>query len=474
MRPTRLAAILLPLAFLVAADQTSVAQIQSLRLAPQIVSFTLQNGLQVLVIPDKRLSVVTHMVWYRTGSADEPKGKSGIAHFLEHLMFKGTERFPAGHFSRFVATIGGQENAFTSWDYTAFFQRTEKAQLPRLMDFEADRMANLRITDEVVTPEREVILEERRQVIDNIPSSQFSEQMNASLYQNHPYRIPIIGWEREMRGLTRQDALDYYDHHYSPNNAVLVIAGDVTPEEVRKLAEDTYGKVPVRVPSDQLVRVRPGEPPERAAHRIVMTDPRVRTSTWTRDYLTPSYGSIKDGTAEALDVLGEILGGETGRVYRTLVEGKGLASNAGAAYGGSGLEFGRFVLTATPRQGTSFTDVEAAMDQIVADLLDKGVTQEEVDRAKSSMVDQVLLAQDNLATVAQIFGSGLMEGQTVEELQTWPERVSKITVDDVNRAARAWLDIRRSVTGTLAPAQLRPGEQPAETAAPIAAPTMIR
>lgn len=432
-----------------AEDQTPPQRLPVSIFAPNAKSFTLKNGMQVVVLPDHRLGVVMHMVWYKVGSADEPKGKSGIAHFLEHLMFKGTDRFPSGHFSQWLGAIGGQENAFTSWDYTGYYQRTEKSHLAELMDFEADRMTHLRLTDEAVNPEREVILEERRQRTDNIPGAQFNEQLGAALFLNHPYHIPVIGWEHEMRGLTREDAIAFYSHHYTPNNAILVVAGDVTVEEIRDLAEKTYGKVEPRVPDSELVRNRPKEPPARAARRVNMLDARVKTPSWVRLYLTPSESTLKDGTIEALEILGEILGGQTGRIYQDLVADKQLASNASAGFSGSGLDYGRFTFSASPRPGVSFDQVEQAIDAVIAEVAEKGVTDEEVARAVNSSLASAITSQDSMSQVAQIFGASLAEGMTLEELQTWPSRIAKVTPEQVKAAAKQWLDLRRSVTGTL-------------------------
>src|SRR6185295_3512808 len=211
---------------------------------PAVVRFALSNGLEVVVIPDRRTPVVTHMIWYRVGSADEEQGKSGIAHFLEHLMFKGTAKHPMGHFSRTLATLGGQENAFTSSDYTAYYQRVTSDHLEQVMAFEADRMTGLVLTDAVVLPERDVVLEERRMRTDSDPGAQLGEAVQAALFVNHPYGRPVIGWEHEIRALNRQEALAFYRRFYAPNNAILVIAGNVTADEVRKSAEKIYGTLP--------------------------------------------------------------------------------------------------------------------------------------------------------------------------------------------------------------------------------------
>src|SRR5690349_16999338 len=222
-------------------------------------SFTLDNGLQVVVIPDHRTPVVTQMIWYKVGSADETPGKSGLAHFLEHLMFKGTAKHPAGEFSQTVLKVGGNENAFTSVDYTGYFQRVPRDQLSSMMEFEADRMTGLVLKDENVLPERDVVLEEFNMRVANNPEARLSEQIMAALYLNHPYGRPIIGWHHEIERLDREDALAFYRRFYAPNNAILVIAGDVEVKDIRPLVEQTFGKVAPQ-PAIPARRIRPQEP----------------------------------------------------------------------------------------------------------------------------------------------------------------------------------------------------------------------
>ncbi len=283
-------------------------------IGPQIANFTLSNGLEVVVIPDHRTPVVTHMLWYKVGSADETPGKSGLAHFLEHLMFKGTAKNPAGRFSQVVATIGGQENAFTASDYTGYFQRVPRDQLQAMMEFEADRMTGLVLTDEVVRPELNVVLEEQNMRVANNPAARLGEQMEAALYLNHPYGRPVIGWRHEIEQLDREGALEFYRRFYSPNNAILVVAGDVTPEEIRTLAQEIYGKVP-RV-AEIKPRVRPQEPVQEAPRTVTLADPRVTQPSLSRYYLAPSSMTARAGESEALDVLTHILGhGANSRLY---------------------------------------------------------------------------------------------------------------------------------------------------------------
>jgi zinc protease len=416
--------------------------------APDVSHFTLANGLQVVVVPDHRAPVVTHMIWYKVGSADETPGKSGLAHFLEHLMFKGTEKNPGDAFSRDVAAIGGQENAFTGSDYTAFFQRVPRDRLKDMMALEADRITGLVLTDDVVRPELSVVLEEQNMRVANNPAARLGQQMDAALYLNHPYGRPVIGWRGEIENLNRDDALAFYDRFYSPNNAIVIIAGDVTADEVKADAESTYGKVPDRAEINP--RLRPKEPVPEAARTVTLADFRVEQPTVSRDYLVPSETTAKPGESEALDVLAHVLGsGENSRLYRSLVLDKGIALNAGAYYSGTALDYGKFGVYGSPKPGVSLRDVEAGIDTILADVIDHGVTADELDRAKTRLIADAVYAEDNQATLARWYGSALATGQTVDEVRSWPDRIRAITGEDVQQAARTWLDRRRSVTGYL-------------------------
>ncbi|HEX2727139.1 MAG TPA: pitrilysin family protein, partial [Beijerinckiaceae bacterium] len=332
---------------------------------PEVSSFTLDNRLEVVVIPDRRVPVVTHMIWYRNGSADDPLGESGIAHFLEHLMFKGTNKHPAGEFSQVVSALGGQENAFTSFDYTAYFQRVAREHLKTMMEFEADRMTGLVLDDSVVAPERDVVLEERRMRVETDPAAQLSEAMAAALFVHHPYGIPIIGWMHEIETLDRAHALAYYRRFYTPENAILVVAGDVTSGEVRELAEATYGRVAPR--GETPVRTRPREPEPRAARHVAVCDPKVEQPTLQRLYLTPSCLTGTGREALALELLAEVLGGgPTSYLYRKLVLELGVAVNAGSWYMGSAMEDTRFSLYAVPAAGLTLESLEGSLDGAIA------------------------------------------------------------------------------------------------------------
>lgn len=426
-------------------------------------TFSLDNGLQVVVIEQPGVPVVSHMVWYKVGAADEPPGKSGIAHFLEHLMFKGTDDLEPGEASRIIARNGGQENAFTSMDYTGYYQNVAVDRLGLVMKLEADRMADLVLTDDVVLPERDVILEERRSRTDNDPGSQLSEQTTAALFQNHPYGIPVIGWEHEMRGLTTTDAIDFYRTWYRPNNAVLVVSGAVTVEQVRDLAEEHYGPLE---PGDVPARQRPQEPPQLAERRVTLESPLAGQPSFSRRYLAPSYnrgipggqGTEPVGSEHvyALQVLTEILGGgSTSRLYRTLVVEDAAASSAGSWYGASDFDLSSFGLYASPLPGRTTPEdldaVEAAVDAVVADLVDGGVTEDEVKRAKRRMIASAVYARDSLGTGGRVIGEALTTGQTVADVEAWPDRIQAVTVEQVNAAARAVFDRRRAVTSRLLP-----------------------
>lgn len=420
---------------------------------PRASEFKLQNGMQVVVIPDHRAPVVTHMVWYRVGAADETAGVSGIAHFLEHLMFKSTEKIPVGEFSKIVGRLGGQDNAFTGHDATSYFQRISKDRLKTMMEMEADRMVNLRLDEKEVLTERNVILEERRSRIENNPSSILDEQMNAALYLNHRYGVPVIGWYHEIANLSRENALTFYKRYYAPNNAILIVSGDVTADEVKALAEETYGKIPAN-PDVKPTRVRVSDPPQIVPRRLELKDARAGNFSFHRTYVAPSYVTAKPGEAEALDVMMKIAGsGSTSRLYKKLVVDEKAAASAAGDFAGYGLDGGNISVYAVAASGVPLAKVEALTDEVFADIVKNGVTQEELDRAKKSYIADFIYESDNQATLARRYGWALAVGRTVEDVEAWPERISKVTREDVQRVAAQYLDIRGSVTGYLIPDQ---------------------
>ena len=425
---------------------------------PNITTGRLDNGLEIVVIPDHRAPVVTHMVWYRNGSADDPVGKSGIAHFLEHLMFKGTANHPQGRFSEVVAELGGQENAFTSNDYTAYFQRIAKEHLGTLMAFEADRMTGLVLSDEVVDPERDVVLEERRMRTDTDPSQQLSEAVQATLFSSHPYGKPIIGWKHEIETLDRRDALTYYNRFYTPENAILIVAGDVAFDEVKRLAQDSYGRIPAR--GEAPVRLRPQEPPPHAHRLVTLADPKVEQPSTQRVYLVPSYRTGGQD-AMALEVMSHYLGGgQTSMLYRALVLDQRIAVAAGAYYMGTSLDDTRFYIWAMPAENVTLEALDAALDKVVALVGSTLAEPDDLARAKTRLVADAVYAQDNQATLARWYGAALTTGLTAEDVARWPDGIDAVTAEDVRDVAATWLSKKRAVTGFL-----KPDEAPAVPAA---------
>ncbi|MGL4636986.1 MAG: M16 family metallopeptidase, partial [Beijerinckiaceae bacterium] len=383
----------------------------------------------------------------RNGSADDPEGKSGIAHFLEHLMFKGTHKNPKGAFSNLVSELGGQENAFTSYDYTAYYQKVAKEHLETMMTFESDRMSNLVLADADVLPERDVVLEERRMRTDSDPGAQLSESVAATLYVNHPYGQPIIGWQHEIETLDRTDALNYYRRFYTPENAVLVVAGDISAADLKPLAEKTYGQI--KAQGEPPKRTRKAEPPIPAARRVELSDAKVEQPSFQRYWLVPSYSTAKGNEAFVLEVLAQILGGgHASRLFRSLVQEQELATNAGSWYMGTSVDTTRFAIYATPREGVDLKTIEKATEALVADMLDT-LTERELARAKTGMIAEAVYDQDSQATLARIYGAALATGSSIADVQSWPDNIDAVTLDEVVAAARTYLKPRVAVTGYL-------------------------
>lgn len=414
--------------------------------AEDVTTYQLQNGMDVVVIEDHRAPVVVHMVWYRSGSADEPPGQSGVAHFLEHLLFKATDTLESGEFSRVVAANGGSDNAFTSYDYTAYYQRVAADRLPLMMEMEADRMNNLRLTSEDIETERGVILEERNQRTDNNANALAREQMRAVQYLNHRYGAPVIGWRHEMETLDMADALDFYDLHYAPNNAILVVAGDVLPRDVFELANRYYGVIPAE--ENLPDRFRPEEPPQTAARRVSYLDDRVAQPYVGRSYLAPERDPGAQEKAAALVYLAELLGGSpfSSALGQALQFDTQTAVYAGAGYSGLSLDDTTFSVTVVPSAGVSLSEAEAAMDQVIADFMTADIDPEQMERIRTQLRAQEIYALDNVEGLANRYGSALAMGFAVEDVQAWPEILQAVTAEDVKAVAAEVLDIRRSVT----------------------------
>ncbi len=412
--------------------------------------FALGNGMQVVVIPDHRAPVITHVVWYRIGAADNIAGQSGLAHFLEHLMFKSTGRLKTGELSNTVARLGGRDNAVTVHDATYYFQRLPKEHLRTAMVMEADRMRNLKLIASEVATERQVVIQERRSVVDSRPLAILDELMTAVLYLNHSYRVPVLGWGPEIPKLSRELALEFYNRFYAPNNAILIVAGDVTEAEVKRLAQETFGRVKPRA---SLVRPpRPAEPPPTAARRVELRDPRVGTLSMQRYYVAPSYKTAEAGEAEALDVLVTILGdGPTSRLYLKLVEERNIAANAGASYSGVALDGGTLNVYGVAGDGVSQEKLEQGIDEVLAQFIKEGPTQDEIEQAKSSLVASYIYSADNQAGLAQRYGSNLIIGRSIADVEEWPDRLGRVSMADVKKVAAKYLVLKASVTGLLIP-----------------------
>ena len=413
-------------------------------------TFTLANGLQVVVIPDHRAPVVTHMVWYKVGAADEPKGKAGIAHFLEHLLFKGTPKHPAGEFSRILRRNGAEENASTTQDYTNYYQRISKDRLELVMDLESDRMANLQLSENDVVPELAVVEEERRSRVDNEPSSLLVEQMDAALFTAHPYGKPVIGWMSEVMKLDYRDAMAFYRANYTPANAIVVVAGDVTPDEVRLLAEKYYGVLPNTFSPGP--RIRTEEPEPIAARRITMSDPRMGIDLLQRSYLVPSFSKAKGNEAAALDVLTDIMGGNaSARLSKRLVDKEKVAHETGAFYSGDEMDYGKIVLYAAAALGSDLSRAEDVLNKVVADVIEKGVTQDELSLAKERLRAELVYSVDSQLALARMFGEALVTGSTIDDVQAYTDRLNEVTAEDVKAVAAKYLRMERSVTGVITP-----------------------
>jgi zinc protease len=422
----------------------------ALALNIDVTTFTLANGLQVVVIPDHRAPVVTHIVWYKVGAADEPKGKAGIAHFLEHLLFKGTPKHPAGEFSRILRRNGAEENAFTTQDYTGYYQRISKDRLELVMELESDRMAHLQLSEKDVVPELAVVQEERRSRVDNEPSSLLVEQMDATLFTAHPYGKPVIGWMSEVMKLDYRDAMAFYRANYTPANAIVVVAGDITPDEVRRLAEKYYGALPNTFTPEP--RQRTEEPEPIAARRVIMSDPRMGIDLVQRSYLVPSFSTATAKEAAALDVLADIVGGNaSARLSKRLVDREKVAQEAGAFYSGDEMDYGKFVVYAAAAPGSDLSRAEQVIDQVVSDMIEKGVTEDELSLAKKRLRAEMIYSVDAQSALARLFGEALATGNTIEDVLTYTDRLNEVTAEEVKAVAAKYLRLERSVTGIITP-----------------------
>ena len=407
-------------------------------------TFTLKNGMRVVVLPDHRAPVITHMLWYRVGSADETPGKSGLAHFLEHLMFKATSGLADGEYSKTVARNGGQDNAGTSFDFTNYHFRVAKDRLALMMRMEADRIVNLQLAEDEVVAERKVVQEERRQVVESNPAAILEEKVWAKLYAGHPYAVPIIGHMGEVAALSRADALGWYRTWYGPENVILVVAGDIAAAELKPLAEEIYGVIPRR--GNLKVRAMPPVKPLMVSAEVMYRDPKVRQPAWSRNWLGVAMG---DRDAAALQVGMQVLGGgRTSRFYRELVE-RGQAV-AVYAYSNEMEARGSLVIGAQPAPGVSIETIRAAATSIADRFMHEGPTREELERAKRLIAADAVFRRDNQVDMANWYGGMLTAGISMEEIAGYEAEIAAVTADEVKAAMSRYMRLNH-VDGLLLP-----------------------
>jgi zinc protease len=411
--------------------------------------FTLANGLQVVVVPNHLAPVVSQMVWYKVGAADEVAGKNGLAHYLEHLMFRGTSDIPPDEFSKIIAAQGGQDNAFTAYDYTAFFGEVAADRLPMIMQMEADRMHNLRITPETAEPELHVVLDERQQRTDNDPEGRFIEKLDHQFMSNYPYGRPVIGWKSEIEKLSVTDAQKFYKAHYAPNNAVVVISGDVKVEDVMRLAAATYGRVPKQAVAPRHV-FTPAPPP--TTHDFTKIDTGIEQPQIIWRFAAPSYATQTDNKAYAYEVLAEALdGGESGILYQKLVTEQGIASAVETGYDPDARGETSFTLAASPHPGKSAKKLKAVLRETLQALAGTGLDADTVDRAKQRLQRSAIFAREGLMMPGYAFGMALTTGHKVADVEAWPDRINAVGVDQVNAALRELAGSPRQIMGALLP-----------------------
>ncbi|MGE0754728.1 MAG: M16 family metallopeptidase [Alphaproteobacteria bacterium] len=416
--------------------------------------FKLGNGMEVIVLPNHRVPAISHMLWFRVGSADDPEGKSGLAHFLEHMMFKGTDAYKAGEFSDIIARHGGDQNAFTSYDSTGYYVNIAKEHLPLVMKLEAARLRGLKLEEGETEKEREVIIEERRQRIENSPEALLDEEVNAALFRHHPYGIPVIGWMHEMQGLNREDVLDFHKKYYHAGNAVLIVSGDITAAELKPLAERSYGTLPK---AETPLRNWVSEPPQRAPRQVELRHENVKQEQWLRRYIAPSFGSGKEADVLPAFLLSQVLGGgKTSILYQALVVEQKLASQVDTSYNGIGLGPADFTITVIPEKNVSFEQIENAVDAQLARIKQDGFSAEDIGRAKTLLKAESVYARDGLSSMARIMGWIRMAGKNPDYFVRWQELIDAVQASQMQAVAHSILIPEASVTGHLLPREVTP------------------
>lgn len=430
--------------------------------------YTLGNGLKLIVKEDHRSPVVISQIWYKAGSIDELNGTTGVAHVLEHMMFKGTNKVPGGEFSRRIAAAGGRENAFTSRDYTAYFQQLQKGRLPLAMELESDRMRNLVLTEKEFAKEIKVVMEERRLRTDDQPRALVHEKMAATSYQTHPYRRPVIGWMNDLENMSVRDAKEWYDHWYAPNNAVLVVVGDVNPKAVFALAQKYYGHIKSR-PLLSLNKRKPQTEPVQVGIKRITVKAPARLPYLVMGYHAPVLRNPgADWEPYALEMLAGVLdGNDSARLNKELVREQRIANSAGAGYDSTARGPGTFYLDGTPSEGKTVTDLEVALRSEVEKLVRDGVTEEELARVKAQVVAGQVFQLDSMFFQAMQIGQLESIGLSYRDVETMLKKLQAVTAEQVRDVAKKYLKDESLTVAVLDP-------QPLEQKAPTPAPAGLR
>ena len=429
----------------------------SLAMSAEVQEFKLDNGLKIVVQEDHRAPVVVSQVWYRAGALDEVNGKTGVAHVLEHMMFKGTKAVPAGKFSRLIAAAGGKENAFTAQDQTTYYQQLEKSNLPLSIKLEADRMANLNLTDEEFAKEIKVVMEERRWRTEDKPQSKVNEQFNSTIYHVHPYGRPVVGWMNDLENMTAADAREWYNTWYAPNNATLVVVGDVNAQDVLKLTKQYFGPLkPHALPAR-----KPQVEPEQKGERRVVVKAQAKLPYLLMGFHVPSLQDAdKDVDPYALEILAGVLNGNaSARLNQNLVRQSQIAIDVDAGY--DMVQRGRqsiFVLDGTPSEGRSVAELEAAILNEVEKIKTGGVTEEELQRVKAQVIAADVYQRDSMFYQAMQIGNLETAGFSWRILKDYPAKLQAVTAEQVQLVAKKYFNKDNLTVATLDPQPIDPND----------------
>ncbi len=414
--------------------------------------FVLKNGMKVVVREDHRAPVVAHMVWYRVGSMDETNGTTGVAHVLEHMMFKGTKKYPDGSLSKIVAGLGGKDNAFTNTDYTAYFQQIPKANLEKMMELEADRMSNLQFKDADFQKEIKVVMEERRWRTDDQPNALVDEALRATAFNAHPYHWPVVGWMNDLQNMTVNDARNWYEKWYAPNNATMVVVGDVKADEVKKLAEKHFGHIKPK----KLAATKPQvEPVQKGVRRIAVKAPAENPSV-VLAYKVPALRDVeKDSDVYALDVLATVLDGyDNARLSSSLVRKDQVALAVGADYSAVSRGPALFVVEGTPAKGVSVDELEKRLKREIANIAEKGISAEELQRVKMQLISSQIYKRDSMFGQAMEVGVFEMSGIGQKQIDRIIEKLKEVTPEQVQAVARKYFSDDSLTVANLVPVAL--------------------